>query len=67
MVYLKPNQELIAAWKKTQSIRFHYLALAKIAPQPLDVQRDALIKKSEGWKGDQVQGDDICVAEMRIA
>ena len=52
MVYLKPNQELIAAWKKIQNIGFHYFALVKIVPLPLEVQREALIKKSEVGKGD---------------
>jgi serine phosphatase RsbU (regulator of sigma subunit)/tetratricopeptide (TPR) repeat protein len=40
--------------------------LAKIAPLPIDVQREALMKTHEGWKGDLEQVDDICVAGIRI-
>lgn len=40
--------------------------LMRIAPLPMNEQRDVLITTLSEWKGNQEQVDDICVAGIRI-
>ena len=40
--------------------------LTKIAPKPMNEQKEILITTFDSWKGDLEQVDDICIIGVRV-